>query len=61
MRIVSRVQEMWQAEIPPSRLFETPTVADMAVLVTAYLVAKTEPAAIEMIIKDIGSTSSESA
>jgi amino acid adenylation domain-containing protein len=61
MRIVSRVQEMWQAEIQPSLLFETPTVADMAVLVTAYLVAKTEPAAIEMIIKDIESTSSESA
>jgi acyl carrier protein len=60
MRIISRVQEMWQIEIPPRLLYETPTVADMTVLVTQYLVAKTEPAAIDMILKDIESTSSES-
>jgi hypothetical protein len=44
MQMISRVRHSFQIELPVRRLFETPTVAGLAITVVDLLVEKTEPA-----------------
>ena len=57
IQVASRVQEMWQVEIPPRVLFEASTVADMALPVTQYLAGRTEPGAVDAMLRSIESSS----
>jgi len=45
--IAALVSQRFAVEIPPRSLLEAPTIADMAVVVTAHLLSRVDPGALE--------------
>jgi amino acid adenylation domain-containing protein len=52
-QIVTRVRDIFHLEVPLRTLLEAPTVADMAVVITQYLVDKVEPADLDRLLAEV--------
>lgn len=52
-RIVSRVMRAFQVDVPLSLLFESPTVAEMALAITQRQAARLDPAALERLLAEL--------
>ena len=52
-RVIAKTIHTLQVELPLRSLFESPTVADMAVIVTQNQAQQAEPAAIERLLTEL--------
>jgi amino acid adenylation domain-containing protein len=53
-QIASRVRDAFRVEVPLSALFEAPTVAEMAVVITQHLTARLAPDELSSLLDEIG-------
>ena len=53
MRLVVRVQEAFQADVPLRSLLQAPTVADMAVAITERLASQVEQATMARLLTEV--------
>jgi amino acid adenylation domain-containing protein len=60
-RIVARVIQMFQVELPVTALFESPTVADMARVISEYQARQANPTDLDRMLTDIEAMSVEEA
>jgi acyl carrier protein len=60
-RVVSRVIDHFQLELPIRSLFQSPTVAEMAVVITENQAKKLDEADLQRILSDLESLSDENA
>jgi acyl carrier protein len=60
-RVVSRVREAFQVEVPLRSLFEAPTVAEMAEVIGKTLAGRTDDQKLDQMLADLGALSDEEA
>ena len=60
-QVVSRVIDKFQVDVPLRSVFDSPTIADMAVVITQYQAKKAEPERIEKLLSELEALSDDQA
>ena len=59
-QIVTRILDTFQVQLPLSALFEAPTIADMALVITQHQAEQNDPADLEALLNELENLPDES-